>query len=88
LNAISKAIAGAIAEQTAAMLDMSRNITEASQGASDVSMHINNVSTNTNITLSLAQELVTASDEVETQTNLLKEQSEGFVLSIRKMGNS
>lgn len=87
LDLIAKAIAAAISEQAAAMLDISRNITEASQGASDVSRHINNVSRNTNTTLSLAQELIGASNDVESQTNRLKDQSEGFVLRIRNMGN-
>lgn len=83
LNEIASAIAAATEEQSAATVEISRNIQEASQGTNEVSENIQKVNRNADSTMVKAEEVVTAASEMQKQTVFLKEQSEKFVAGIR-----
>ncbi|MBT5185179.1 MAG: methyl-accepting chemotaxis protein [Kordiimonadaceae bacterium] len=83
LHEIATAISAATEEQTAATLEISRNIQEAAQGTSEVSQNIQLVSGNADSTMAKAEELVLAASEMQNQTSILKEKSEQFVINIR-----
>lgn len=85
LNEIANTIAAATEEQSAATVEISRNIQEASQGTMEVSENIGKVSETAIQTLSRAEELMAASKEMEQQTVHLRAQSEQFIENIRSM---
>ncbi len=85
LNEIANAIAAATEEQSSATMEISRNIQEASQGTMEVSSNIAEVSETATRTLSRAEDLVNAAQEIQEQTAGLKVKSEAFIESIRTM---
>ena len=85
LNEIAGAIAAATEQQSAATLEISRNIQEAYEGTNEVSVNIGKVSETAAHTLASAEELGEASGELEKQTANLRTQSQDFIDSIRAM---
>lgn len=85
LNEISTLISATTEEQSIATMEISRNIQEASQGTSEVTQNIIKVSETANNTLGSAEKLLSASTEMEKQTQFLKSRADEFVANIRTM---
>lgn len=85
LNEIASAIATAAEQQSAATVEISRSIQEASDGAADVSTNITNVKETAGATLMRAEELLGVAGEMRTQSDNLKSQAGGFIATLRGM---
>lgn len=85
LNHIASTIASATEEQTAATLEISRNIQEAAKGTIEVSTNIGKVSETASKTTERANELDAASEDLKNQISNLKIQSEEFLKEVRNV---
>jgi len=83
LNDIASTIAAAAEQQSAATMEISRNIQEASQGTQDVSNNIVHVNETASQTMNRAEELDFAADKLEQQIMALRSQSEQFLANVR-----
>ncbi len=83
LNEIATAIAAATEQQSAATLEISRNIQEASEGTMVVSLNITQVSQTADVTMESARELANASGEIAEQVSSLKVKSLDFFQMVR-----
>ncbi len=82
LNEIASAIASATEEQSSATLEISRNIQEASQGTSEVSSNISKVYESASETLTSADELETASGQLDITVQKLQNEAQSFLTEI------
>ena len=83
LHEIATAIAAATEEQSAATVEISRNVLEASEGTQEVSRSITRVSETTSETSMRAQELGQSAQKMSDMVNRLREQSEEFLHDVR-----
>ncbi len=83
LRDTSMAIASATEEQSAATLEISRNIQEATEGTIEVTSSIATVLYRSEETLTRAKEMKAVAEDMKTKTLHLMQQSEEFVSNIR-----
>ena len=83
LNEIATAIAAATEEQTAATIEISRNVLEASAGTEQVSNSIATVSDTASDTKERVKELGQSAEKMMDMVGQLKAQSEAFLLDVR-----
>lgn len=84
LNEIASAIASATEEQSAATLEISRNIQEASEGTKEVAKNIEHVNETSSRTMSHAQELDEASKQLAQTLDDLKNKATSFLKDMRE----
>ena len=83
VNDITKQIASVAEEQEAATQEISRNIQQASQGTQEVSSSITEVKNGASETGVNAQEVLTATDELTSQSGILKGEIDSFLSRLR-----
>lgn len=83
INSVSMAINAAVEEQSAATSEITRNTQEASMGTQDVSRNITHVQQGANETGVSASEVVTASEELSKQAEILKAEVNNFLKNIQ-----
>lgn len=79
IDQISGTIAAAIQEQTAATQEISRNVSEAYTGTSEVTQNIGSVSDAANDTGSASHQVLSAADELSRQATTLREEFDVFI---------
>ena len=84
LNEISAAIASATEEQSAATLEISRNIQEASQGTHEVATSISKVNETSSQTLDSANNLDASVQQLNRTVETLQNEAETFVRAIKQ----
>lgn len=82
INEISGTISAAIQEQTAATQEISRNVSEAYVGTSQVTENISSVSDAANDTGSASHQVLSAANELSTQSTALKNEFDEFIRSV------
>ncbi len=85
LNEISSIIAAAVEEQDAATQEIRRNMDHAADGSKVVSDHISDIADAIDTTGQSSKELLTASDALQTQANLLNQEVIEFLQVARKV---
>ncbi|WCL54740.1 methyl-accepting chemotaxis protein [Gimibacter soli] len=85
LNEIAGAIASATEEQSAATMEISRNIQEASQGTAEVSRSIAAVNDTVGRAMRRAMEVRQAAEHMQVEVTNLNSKSEAFIRSISEM---
>lgn len=86
LNEIATTIAAATEEQSAATVEISRNVLEASSGTEQVSQSIAKVSETANETKARVGELGHSAEQMTQMVEQLKSQSEAFLNDVRHAG--
>ncbi|NQV98915.1 MAG: chemotaxis protein [Rhodospirillales bacterium] len=84
IDEISAAIAGAVEEQNAATLEISRSIREASQGTSNVETEMEDISRSANQSKLKSGELLAAYTDLQTKALSLKSDVHAFISGIRQ----
>jgi methyl-accepting chemotaxis protein len=79
IDEISGSISAAIQEQTAATQEISRNVNEAYSGTSEVTKNIGAVSEAASITDTSSHQVLSAADELSSQSNLMKTEFESYI---------
>lgn len=82
IDEISGSISAAIQEQTAATQEISRNVTEAYTGTSEVTQNIGSVSDAANSTGAASHQVLSAADELSRQSTILKEEFDTFIRDV------
>jgi len=83
IDEAASSIASAMEQQNASTQEIARNIEEASKGAKEVTETIAQVTDAANRTGSYAEEVLSTSKDLDTQSSTLQEKVEGFVGGIR-----
>ncbi len=83
VNEITKEIANVAEEQEAATQEISRNVQQASQGTQEVSSSINDVKNGASETGHNAQEVLAATSELASQSTILQDEIDKFLVNIR-----
>lgn len=77
------AVTTAIEEQTYITAQIARNITDASEGAKSISENIVTVRAGAERTEARSRDVLSASNDLNDQTNVLRQKVDGFLMSIR-----
>ena len=83
MNEISAAIAASVEEQSAATQEISRNVQEAATGTREVATNVADVNVAANEAGSAAQEVLTSSTALSSESETLRREVDVFVNSIR-----
>jgi methyl-accepting chemotaxis protein len=83
INEVTTAIAAAVEEQGAATREIARNIQHAASGTSEVSTNIVGVSSASAQAGTTANEVLTASDKLRREADVLREEIDAFLSNIR-----
>ncbi len=83
VNQIASAIAAAVEQQNSATAEISRNVQQASVGTKDVSYNISGVSQAANDTGRMATDVLSASNTLTKQGEMLKDSVDKFIESLR-----
>jgi methyl-accepting chemotaxis protein len=83
INEVTTAIAAAVEEQGAATREIARNIQHAASGTSEVSTNIVGVSSASVQAGTTASEVLTASDKLRREADVLREEIDAFLSNIR-----
>jgi len=83
VNEIATAIAAAVEQQGVATAEIARNVQEAARGTQDVSSNIGGVSQAASDTGQTATRLLSSANELSQQSDMLRNQVEGFFATIR-----
>ena len=83
INEVTTAIAAAVEEQGAATREIARNIQHAASGTSEVSTNIVGVSSASAQAGTTANEVLTASDALRREADVLREEIDAFLTNIR-----
>ncbi|HWA51197.1 MAG TPA: HAMP domain-containing methyl-accepting chemotaxis protein [Dongiaceae bacterium] len=83
ISGIASAIAAAVEEQAAATQEIARNVQEAATGTSEVTSNISTVSQAAGETGAAATQVLSASGELSSQADVLRQEFESFIQSIR-----
>ena len=83
INEVTTAIAAAVEEQGAATREIARNIQHAASGTSEVSTNIVGVSSASAQAGTTASEVLTASDKLRHEADVLREEIDAFLSNIR-----
>ncbi|WP_436639070.1 HAMP domain-containing methyl-accepting chemotaxis protein [Microbaculum sp. FT89] len=83
ISSISTAIASAVEEQAAATQEIARNVQQAAAGTRDVSTNITGVTQAAGETGQSAEQVLTAASELSQQSELLRQQVDTFIGTVR-----
>lgn len=83
MNDISASVAAAVEEQGAATKEITRNVSEASQGTADVTRNIAGVNQTVEETGAAAGQVLSASEELSKQAEVLRSNVRGFLHDIQ-----
>ncbi len=83
INENTTSISAAVEEQGVATAEISRNVQEAAKGTEDVNVNISKVSTGAADTGTASAEVLSATDELSQQANLLGTQVDSFLAKVR-----
>ncbi|BCJ90126.1 methyl-accepting chemotaxis protein [Terrihabitans soli] len=83
VNEISRTIADAVQQQGDATTEIARSVAQAAAGTSEVTQNISGVSEAAKETEDVSSQMVKAADELSTQSELLRNQVDGFINRVR-----
>jgi methyl-accepting chemotaxis protein len=83
VNDISRTIADAVQQQGDATTEIARSVAQAAAGTSEVTSNITGVSEAAKETEDVSGQMVKAADELSTQSELLRNQVDGFINRVR-----
>ncbi|WP_019644580.1 methyl-accepting chemotaxis protein [Novispirillum itersonii] len=83
MSEVSAVIAAAVEQQNAATLEIARNTQQASAGTSEVAQHIQGVTQAASETGTAAGQVSSAAADVNHQSEILRQEVDGFIASIR-----
>lgn len=83
MNQVSSAIASAVEEQGAATQEIARNVQQAAEGTTAVSGNMGGVAQAAESASAAASQVLSAADELSRQSELLRQQVDGFLAAVR-----
>ncbi len=83
INEVATAIAGAVEEQNAATQEIARNIQQASDGTSDVTVNIAGVTQEIQATSAASGQVLSAADQLMQQADQLRAEMDRFLATVR-----